>query len=275
MNQQGLQFLNQSYAMLIPKKTNPQRVSDYRPTSLTHSFAKIISKLVANRLGPELHHLVSINQTTFIKSGCIHDNFVFVQQVVKYLHKKKVSTLFIKLDISKAFDIVNCPYSLNVLTHLCFGQRWRNWISSLWCTSSSCYPLNGESGKRILHCRGVRQGDPLSPMLFFLAMEPLHRLFKKAREVGLLNKISRSCDNFRISIYADDASFLSSQHQIIWRLHIAYTWYLCRSQWTENQYEKNPILPHTMWSHKPWLFSSKQPYSLKFPFQLLGPPLAH
>jgi hypothetical protein len=126
MNQQGLQFLNQSYAMLIPKKTNPQRVSDYRPTSLTHSFAKIISKLVANRLGPELHHLVSINQTTFIKSGCIHDNFVFVQQVVKYLHKKKVSTLFIKLDISKAFDIVNCPYSLNVLTHLCFGQRWRN-----------------------------------------------------------------------------------------------------------------------------------------------------
>jgi hypothetical protein len=40
--------------------------------------------------------------------------------------------------------------------------------------------LNGEPGKRIFHCRGVRQEDPLSPMLFLLAIEPLHRLFKKA-----------------------------------------------------------------------------------------------
>jgi hypothetical protein len=109
--------------VLIPNKTNLQTVSDYRPISLTHSFAKIISKLLANRLGPELHHLVSMNQTTFIKSHCIHDNFVFVQQVVKDLHRKKVHTLFINLGISKTFDTINWPYLLNVLAHLCFGQR--------------------------------------------------------------------------------------------------------------------------------------------------------
>jgi hypothetical protein len=53
--------------VLIPKKDNPRVVSDYRPISLTHSFAKIISKLLANRLAPELEKLISINQTTFIK----------------------------------------------------------------------------------------------------------------------------------------------------------------------------------------------------------------
>jgi hypothetical protein len=176
MNLQGLQFLNQAFVVLIPKKENPQRVSDYMPISLTHNFAKIISKLLANRLAPELHHLISINQTTFIKSRCIHDNFMYVQQVVKDLHRKKIPSIFIELDISKAFDTVSWPYMLSILAHLGFGQRWRNWVSSLWCTSSSCYLLNGEPGERILHCKGVRQGDPLSLILFLLAMKHLHRL---------------------------------------------------------------------------------------------------
>jgi hypothetical protein len=50
----------------------------------------------------------------------------------------------------------------------------------------------GASGKRTL-----------SLMLFLLAMEPLHMLFKRAQEAGLLSKVSPSCDMFRISLYAD------------------------------------------------------------------------
>jgi hypothetical protein len=61
LNQQGLQFLNQALVVLIPKKSNPISISDYRPISLTHNFSKIISKLLANRLAPELDQLVSVN----------------------------------------------------------------------------------------------------------------------------------------------------------------------------------------------------------------------
>jgi hypothetical protein len=107
MNQQGLQFLNQTYVVLIPKKSNPQLVSDYMPISLTHNFVKIISKLLANRLGPQLHKIISLNQTTFIKERSIDGNFIYMQQMIKELHKKKTPTIFIKLDISKAFDSVN------------------------------------------------------------------------------------------------------------------------------------------------------------------------
>jgi hypothetical protein len=104
--------LNQAYVVLIPKKDNPSRVLDYRPISLTHSFARIVTNILANRLGPELDHLVSINQSAFIRKRCIHDNFLFVQEVIKDLLKRKIPALFIKLDISKAFDSVSWPYLL-------------------------------------------------------------------------------------------------------------------------------------------------------------------
>jgi hypothetical protein len=53
---------------------------------------------------------------------------------------------------------------------------------------------------------GVRQGDPLSPMLFLLAMEPLQLLFKKAMQAQLINLLTPNCDSFRVSLYADDAA---------------------------------------------------------------------
>jgi hypothetical protein len=61
LNQQGLHFLNQAFVVLIPKKENPQRVTNFRAISLTHNFAKIITKVLANRLEPELDSLISIN----------------------------------------------------------------------------------------------------------------------------------------------------------------------------------------------------------------------
>jgi hypothetical protein len=206
MNNQGLHLLNNAYVVLIPKKKNPLRASDYRPISLMHSFAKMVSKLLANMLAPELDHLISANQTSFIKNRSIHENFIFVQQVIKDLHKKGIPFLFIKLDIAKAFDSVNWPYLLEISTFLGFAQRRCNWLSSLWLTTSSSYLLNGQLGNTMLHCRGVRQEDPLSPMIFILAMEPLHKLCQKAQQISLLSKLSKGCESFRVSLYADDAT---------------------------------------------------------------------
>jgi hypothetical protein len=66
MNQQGLQFLNQAYVVLIPKKADPHTVFYFKPISLTHSFVRIISKILVNRLAPELNDLISENQAAFI-----------------------------------------------------------------------------------------------------------------------------------------------------------------------------------------------------------------
>jgi hypothetical protein len=146
-----LAFSEPSLCRFDSKKNYPHKVSDYRPISLTHGIAKLLSKLLANRLALELNHMISVNQTAFIKKRCIHDNFMYVQQVVKDLHRRKIPAMFIKLDIFRAFDLVNWPYMLGILQHLGFGPKWRSWISSLWCTASSCFLVNGEPGTSILH----------------------------------------------------------------------------------------------------------------------------
>lgn len=198
-----LQELNSAHICLIPKKADATKAEDFRPISLMHSFAKIVAKLLANRLAPKLDELVSQSQSAFIRKRAIYDNVLFVQNMIKSFHRKKKPTLFLKVDISKAFDTVNWAYLLEVLQIFGFGHKWCNWISNLLGTSSSAVLLNGIPGQEIDHARGLRQGDPLSPMLFILAMEPLHKLFKKAKDLGLLSSLQRQ-RRFRCSLYADD-----------------------------------------------------------------------
>ena len=117
-----------------------------------------------------------------------------MQQTIKLLQRQKVSSLFLKLDISKAFDSVSWSFLMEVLSHLGSGQRWCNLVSSL---------VNGAPGESIIHQRGLR---PLSPMLFIIVMDVLNSLVTKAGEEGLLQPLSRRAAGQRISLYADDVA---------------------------------------------------------------------
>ena len=103
-----------------------------------------------------------------------------------------------KLDISKAFDSVSWAFLLEILVHLGFGQVWRNLVLNLLATSSTRVLLNGDPRDVIRDQRGLRQGDPLSPML--LVMDVLNSLFIKARELDILQPLCWRNPGQRITV---------------------------------------------------------------------------
>ena len=99
----NFEVLNTAFITLLPKVDSAERPKDFRSISLVHSFAKLVTKLLANRLASRLQQLVSPNQSAFIKGRFIQDNFMLVQQTARFLHQQKQPRILLKLDISKAF----------------------------------------------------------------------------------------------------------------------------------------------------------------------------
>lgn len=104
------------------------RVGDFRPISLINSVPKLIAKVLSLRLSAVIGSLVSPAQSAFLKTRCLQDNFLYVQNCVRSLHRKKKAALLIKLDIARAFDSVSWEYILELLTELGFSARLRDWI---------------------------------------------------------------------------------------------------------------------------------------------------
>ena len=201
-----LNLLNKATIVLIPKKEGAEIIQDFRPISLIHAIAKIITKILALRLAPLMNDLTSHCQSAFIKGRSIHDNFMYVRNLARRFHRNKTPALLMKLDISKAFDSVRWDYLITLLQKRGFPTRWTNWITSILATSTSRVLLNGIPLDPIPHDRGVRQGDPLSLPLFILAVDPLPRLLSIATARGLLSKLRGRAARFRASLYADDAA---------------------------------------------------------------------
>jgi mannosylglycoprotein endo-beta-mannosidase len=139
--------------------------------------------------------LVSANQSAFIKKRNLHDNFLLVRQMARKIHRRKEKGVPVKLDISRAFDSLSWPSLFGVLKHLGFPEEWLRWIAIALRTASTKIIVNGVPGRKINHATGLRQGDPLSPQLFVLAMEAVTVLFGYAVEKGVLFPIGNCMDS--------------------------------------------------------------------------------
>lgn len=200
----SLHSINGALMVLLRKNGQPTSIKDYRPISLIHSVGKFISKGLALRLTPYMTRIVRLNQSAFIRGRLLHDNFRAVQLTCRWLHARRYPTILLKVDLAKAFDTVAWPFLLDVLRHIGFPLRWTNWVSALLASSSTRVLVNGRAGARIRHARGLRQGDPLSPLLFVIIMEVLNALLAEADRRGELTPMPGQCIKHRVSLYADD-----------------------------------------------------------------------
>ncbi|KAL9664842.1 hypothetical protein QQ045_020251 [Rhodiola kirilowii] len=196
-----------TYLTLIPKVAHATSISHLRPISLCNFCHKIISRILTSRLASWLPRIISEEQVGFVKGRAIHENIDLAHELTHDLnHKVFGGNLILKLDMAKAYDRVSWPFILGVLRSLGFVEAWCVMVSR--CVTNCFYSVkwDGKLFGYFKSSRGVRQGDPLSPNLFVIAMEWLSRVLNASVDHGVVQPFLPKRRAVRVGhlLFADD-----------------------------------------------------------------------
>ena len=164
---------------LIHKGKNLDRndLSNYRPITLTNTDYKIFTKALALRLQKVIKTVVNEDQIEFVKGRNIASHLRLFDDLAKYLSKKQQqknrSGALVALDFSKAFDALSKRCIKEALDILNFGSHFQKLIQTAMEATQSCVQNGGWLSSWFPTERGIRQGCPLSPLLFIIAVEIL------------------------------------------------------------------------------------------------------
>lgn len=187
-------------SLLLKPNKDPLECSSYRPISLLNVDLKILSKILAHRLERCLPHIISSDQTGFVKG---RHGFFNLRRFVNILYMVSTATpeVALSLDAEKAFDRVEWDYLFYILNKFGFGPKFISWVRVLYSSPMACVRTNSLYSCYFPLHRGTRQGCPLSPLLFALAIEPLAI---KLRAEDKVKGIYRADQEHKLSLYADD-----------------------------------------------------------------------
>uniref|UniRef100_A0AAR2KU71 Reverse transcriptase domain-containing protein n=1 Tax=Pygocentrus nattereri TaxID=42514 RepID=A0AAR2KU71_PYGNA len=190
-----------SISLLLKKDKDPTSCASYRPLSLLNTDIKILAKALALRLEAVLPNIISSAQNGFIKGRQLFFNTRTLLNVIFTKGSTLTSEVLVSLDAEKAFDRVEWNYLFNVLYKFGFKDNFISWIKLLYSSPKASVCTNGVRSDFFPLFRGTRQGCPLSPLLFALAIEPLSIALNS---LNSFRGISRFGSEIKLSLYADD-----------------------------------------------------------------------
>ncbi|KAJ9561654.1 hypothetical protein OSB04_006814 [Centaurea solstitialis] len=199
--------LNHTLLCLLPKSLNATSVTDFRPIACCTVLYKCIAKVLVNRMKPFLDGIIGNYQSAFIPGRKISDNILMAHELVKGYHLNSgPPRCAFKIDLRKAYDMVNWDFLFNMLAGLGFHPVIIKWITVMVSSPSFSIALNGESFGNFQGQRGIRQGDPLSPYLFTIIMEGFAMIFKECINEASNFQFHHGCQELGIThlCFADD-----------------------------------------------------------------------
>ena len=206
---------------LLYKKEDPLKLKNWRPTSLLNTDYKICTKVLANRLRHVLPRIINKDQTCGIPDRSIYENLFLLRDTIDYVKHKELSAAMISLDQEKAFDRVNHGFLQRVLTRSNFGPHFRRWVDVVYHYITSNVINNGWLSSPFRLERGVRQGCPLSPLLYCLVVETLGQAIRRDKTIEGIQIPGSNQQQSKVSQYADDTTLiLANDYSITQCFHI-------------------------------------------------------
>ena len=211
---------NRGIISLIHKGKGLARDSldNWRPIALLNTDYKIATKALAKRVQSILRFIVDTDQNGFVKGRSIHENIRLIEDVLRYTDDSDLPGIMMCIDFKKAFDSIEREYILYALKKLNFGPMFIKWVSVIFSNTTSCILNNGHVSSAFHVNCGVRQGCPISSLIYVLSTE---LLACKIRQSSKIQGISLPSENYernevRLSTFADDTTiFVKTQNCIL------------------------------------------------------------
>jgi len=202
------QEITQTYITLIPKKMQPTVPQDFRPISLCSVIYRLIAKSLADRLKTYLPNYIHNAQYPFIQNKHISSNMIITQEIIHSFGLKNWTgkAFMLKLDLAKAFDHLNWNFLTQALHRLHLPGHFIQLLKCCYNSPSMAVLVNGRPTEFFTPNRGIRQGCPLSPFLFAIAINELSITLNQALQDANLQGVSlgHNCPPIHSLLFADD-----------------------------------------------------------------------
>jgi len=165
------------------------------------------------RLEKIAEKLIHTNQTAFIKGRNIMSGIMILHEILHETKRKNQTGVVLKLDFEKAYDKVKWSFLFKCFEAREFCPKWCEWIKNIVFGGTVSVKLNNLTGSYIKSFKGVRQGDPLSPILFNFIADGLSRMIHKAQANDLFHGLVDHIIEKGVVVlqYADD-TIICLQH---------------------------------------------------------------
>lgn len=148
----------------------------------------------------QLDFMLSSTQSVFISDRHIQESIATASEVLYHL-KESQEGVMIKLDFEKAFNNLDWNFLLKTFEHKKFSKKWINWIKVCLDPAYASILINNTHGNQFKVKQGLKQGRPLSLMLFILVVDVLDSIINRASTHGLLKGIGPKHDWQVINLY--------------------------------------------------------------------------
>lgn len=198
---------------LIPKPDKDSRnIKNWRPITLLNTDYKILTKLLAIRLQKCIKEIIHPDQTGYVKGRYIGYNIRLINDIITNYERSNENASILFLDYQKAFDSIKWDFINKALNKFGFGNNFTRWIEALYKNTESCVINNGHSTGFFKLERGIRQGCPISALLFIIAIETF--AIKLRNSTNIAGLVINGTE-IKISQLADDTTlFLKDNNSI-------------------------------------------------------------